>query len=50
MVDAVCADAPVAANAAAETPKTRASRRVISFFMIFSLFVPALIAGDVGRG
>jgi hypothetical protein len=26
------------AKAAAETPKARASRRVISFFMVFSLF------------
>jgi hypothetical protein len=43
MVDAVCAEAPVAANAAAEAPKASASRRVMSFFMLLSLFwFPAL--------
>src|SRR5439155_19944675 len=38
MVDVVCAEAPVAANAAAETPKANASRRVISFVIKYSLF------------
>ena len=33
MATAVCADAPVAASAAAETPKASASRRVMSFVM-----------------
>ncbi len=35
---------PVAASAAAETPNTSASRRVMSFFMVYSLFFwsPAL--------
>jgi hypothetical protein len=45
MVDpAVCADAPVAANAAAETPNTSASRRVISLLILLSLIFrfPAL--------
>ena len=40
MVEAVCAEAPVAASAAAETPKASASRRVMSFFMVFSLMFP----------
>jgi hypothetical protein len=34
----VWADAPVAASAAAETPNANASRRVMSFFMVLSLF------------
>jgi hypothetical protein len=38
MVEAVCAEAPVAASAAAESPRPNASRRVMSFVMIFSLF------------
>jgi hypothetical protein len=38
MAEAVCAEAPVAANAAAETPRASASRRVMSFFMVFSRF------------
>ena len=38
MVAAVCADAPVTASAAADTPRARASRRVMSFVMVFSLF------------
>src|SRR4029079_4240554 len=38
-----CAEAPVAANAAAETPKANASRRVISNVIKFSLvFVPGV--------
>ena len=50
MVEAVWAEAPVAASAAAETPKARASRRVMSFFIVFSpvLYAPALIAGGIG--
>jgi hypothetical protein len=39
MVDAVWAPAPVAASAAAETPKASASRRVISL-MLLSLIFP----------
>src|SRR5688500_316262 len=45
-----CADAPVAASAAAETPSASASRRVMSFFIIIvSLFflLPALIADEL---
>jgi hypothetical protein len=38
MVEAVCAEAPVAASAAAESPRPNAPRRVMSCFMIFSLF------------
>ena len=33
MVEAVCAEAPVAASAAAETPRASASRRVRSFMV-----------------
>jgi hypothetical protein len=43
MADVVWADAPVATSAAAETPNANASRRVMSFFMVLSLFwFPAL--------
>jgi hypothetical protein len=43
MMDAVCADAPVTARAAAEAPKANASRRVMSFLMVLSLYrFPAL--------
>ena len=41
--DAVWADAPVTASAAAEAPKANASRRVMSFVMLLSLcWFPAL--------
>ena len=44
-----CAEAPVAASAAAETPSASASRRVISIVIIIvSLFLlPALIANEL---
>ena len=42
MVEAVCADAPVMASVAADTPRARASRRVMSFVMVFSLFLPCV--------
>jgi hypothetical protein len=38
MLEAVCAEAPVVASAAAEMPKASASRRVMSFVMKTSLF------------
>ena len=42
MADAVWADAPVAASAAAETPKANASRRVMSFMLLSLFWFPAL--------
>jgi len=43
MADAVCAEAPVTARAAADAPKANASRRVMSFLMVLSLcWFPAL--------
>ena len=40
--DAVWADAPVTASAAAEAPKANASRRVMSFMLLSLCWFPAL--------
>src|SRR4029079_10409904 len=49
IVEAVCAEAPVTASAAAETPKASASRRVMSFFMVFSLMLVPGLQSPVNR-
>src|SRR6266436_5314112 len=50
MVEAVCAEAPVAASAAAETPNASASRRVMSLVMVSSLYLSGgrNLAGEAG--
>src|SRR5664279_5010991 len=50
MLEAVWADAPVAASAAAETPKARASRRVMSLVMVPPCSLSGLgnLAGEAG--
>jgi hypothetical protein len=42
MADAVWADAPVTARAAADAPKANASRRVMSFMLLSLCWFPAL--------